>query len=269
MARGNRRQPIFADDRDRRRFLRLVATAAERFGADCFAYCLMGNHYHLILRTPRANIPDVMKHINGIYTRYANWRHRTTGHVFEGRYHGLLIDDTVYLRTAIAYVLRNPIAAGLVKDPNLWPWSSYRATMGKASAPRFLELTWLPALFGARTLARSRELLARDVADERLDEDGDLRRRPALGPQEFKKSVRQVIGTTLYRADLPRAYRALGRPPLSALFADIDRATRGATIRRANVVHGYRMVEIANFLQLHPTTISRIVNKSGSYRRTR
>ncbi len=239
MARGNRRQPIFADDRDRRRFLRLLATAAERYGANCYAYCLMGNHYHLVLRTPHANLPDVMKHINGLYTRYENWRHRTTGHVFEGRYQGLLIDDTVYLRTAIAYVLWNPVAAGLVEDPDLWPWSSYRATMGKIAAPRFLNLTWLP---------------------------GELGRSPVEGPQEFKRQVRQVIGATLHRAHLPRAYRALGRPSLPVLFESIDRANRKAAIRRAHVVHGYRMVEIANFLQLHPTTISRIVNQSGSYR---
>jgi putative transposase len=266
MARGNRKQPIFADDRDRRRFLRLLATAAERFGADCYAYCLMGNHYHLVLRTPHANLPEVMKHINGLYTRYENWRHRTTGHVFEGRYQALLIDDTVYLRTAIAYVLRNPVAAGLVEDPELWPWSSYRATMGKITAPRFLNLTWLPAIFSARSLAGSRELLAQDVKDERLDEDGELGRSPVEGPQKFKRQVRQVIGATLHRANLPRAYRALGRPSLPVLFESIDRANRKAAIRRAHVVHGYRMVEIANFLQLHPTTISRIVNQSGSYR---
>ena len=75
MARGNRKQTIFVDDVERRRFIKILAIGLEKFGAECFAYCLMGNHYHLVLRTPRANIPTVMQHIDGRFTEYVNWRH--------------------------------------------------------------------------------------------------------------------------------------------------------------------------------------------------
>jgi putative transposase len=264
MARGNRKQPIFVDDADRTRFLMILAIGLVKFGAECFAYCLMGNHFHLVVHTPRANIADVMHHIDGLYAQYVNWRHHTTGHLWDGPYKGIVIDDTDYLRSAIAYVLRNPVAAGLVTDAGFWRWSSYNATIGKAS-PKFLTLTWLESLFGTSTLEESRELLIEHVKKE-PEEYSDLVRAAAEGSHEFKKRVRKVIGATLYRARLPRSYRALGRPPLSDLFAECKRAERRATILRAHVVHGYLLMEIANYLELHPTTISRIVNETGSYR---
>ncbi len=267
MARGNRKAPIFIDDIDRRRFLKIVAAALKKFGAECYAYSLMGNHFHKVIHTPRANIANVMQHIDGLYTQYENWRHRTTGHVLEGRYTGLLIDDTVYLRNAIGYVLRNPVAANLVSDAGDWSWSSYNATMGKAS-PHFLTLTWLRSLFQSESLDESRRLLAEHVRKD-PEEYPDLVRAAAEGPYEFKKRVRGVIGATLYRAALPRSFRALARPPLSEVFAGVKRAERRQTILRAHVVHGYLLTEIANYLELHPTTISRIVNQTGSYRLVR
>jgi REP element-mobilizing transposase RayT len=267
MARGNRKERIFVDDVDRRRFLKIVAAALEKFGAECYAHCLMDNHFHKIIHTPRANIHCVMQHIDGLYTQYENWRHRTTGHVLEGRYTGILVDDTYYLRNAIGYVLRNPVEAKLVRDAGDWPWSSYNAAMGKA-LPQFETLTWLRSLFEAETLDESRRLLAEHVKKEPQDY-ADLVRAAAEGPHEFKKRVRQVIGATLYRAALPRSYRALARPPLSELFAGIRRGERRQTILRAHIVHGYLLTEIANYLELHPTTISRIVNQTGDYRLTR
>ena len=267
MSRGNRKQAIFVDDVDRRRFLKILAVALEKFGAECYAYCLMGNHFHLVLCTPRANIPNVMQHIDGLYTEYENWRHRTTGHVFEGRYTGIVIDDAAYLGNAIGYVLRNPVAAGLVADAGQWQWSSYNATIGQ-EPQKFLTLTWLKSLFVGTTLKESRDMLVEHVKTE-PEEYSDLVRAAAEGAYEFKKRVRGVIGATLYQAELPRSYRALARPSLSELFDACKRAERRTTILRAHVVHGYLLREIANYLNLHPTTISRIVNQTGSYRLTR
>ena len=264
MARGNRKQMIFADARDRRQFLKIVAVGLKKFEAECYGYCLMGNHYHLVMHTPRGNIARVMHHIDGLYPRYFNWRYRLTGHLFEAPYTAILIDDTAYLRNAIAYVLRNPVEGGLVQTPEQWPWSSYNATMGKASRG-IVTLTWLPTIYQADTLEESRALLAAHVANEQ-SEYADLLRSVAEGPHEFKRRARAVIGATLYRAALPRAYRALGRPSLSELFVGTKRAERRSKIIRAHIVHGYLLAEIARFLELHPTTISRIVNQSGSYK---
>ena len=264
MGRGNRKQPIFVDDGDRRRFLVILVIALEKFGARCFAYCLMGNHFHLIIETPRANIADVMHHVDCLYAQYVNWRHSLTGRLLESPYTAIVIDDTSYLRNAIAYVLRNPVEAGLAASAGDWKWSSYNATMGKAR-PAFLTLTWLRQLFDGDTLDQVRQLLAEHVRNE-PEQYADVARGAAEGSPEFKKRVRRVIGATLYRAALPRAYRALGRPSLSELFASVKRAQRRSAILRAHVVYGYRLVEIANHLELHPTTISRIVNEMGSYR---
>ncbi len=148
MARGNRKLPIFVDDVDRRRFLAILAIALEKFGAECFAYCLMGNHFHLVMHTPHANLPNVMHHIDGLYAQFVNWRHHLTGHLLDGPYKAIVIDDTAYLRNTIGYVLRNPVAAGLVNDAAHWQWSSYNATKGKAR-PKFLTLTWLTQIFEA------------------------------------------------------------------------------------------------------------------------
>jgi hypothetical protein len=208
-----------------------------------------------------------MQHIDGLYTQYVNWRHQTTGHVLEGRYVALVIDDTAYLRNAIRYVLRNPVEAGLVGDAGAWRWSSYNAAMGRAAAV-FETLSWVAVLFPAESLSDSRRLLAEYVRNE-PDAYPDIVRTAAEGPHAFKKHIRKVIGMTLYRAELPRSYRALARPSLSEIFAGAKRAERRQTTLRAHVVHGYLLREIADYLELHPTTVSRIVNQTGSYRLTR
>lgn len=267
MARGNRKQRIFEDDVDRKRFLKITEAGLRKYGARCYALSLMDNHFHKVICTPRANIHRLMQHIDGLYTQYENWRHKTTGHVLEGRYTAIVIDDTEYLRNAIAYVLRNPLEAGMVDDPADWRWSSYAAVMGLA--PRqFEDFDWLPSLFPAETLDDSRRLLEEHVRKEAGDYP-DLVRAVAEGPHEFKKRMRAMIGRQLYRAALPRSYRRIAQPPLSELFADVKRADRRQVILRAHVVHGFLLTEIANYLGLHPTTISRIVNQAGSYRLTR
>lgn len=264
MARGNRKQFIFVDDRDRRQFLKILETSLEKLAAECFSYALMGNHYHLVIHTPRPNLDRVMHRINLLYAQYVNWRHGFRGHLFDGPYRAFVIDDTQYLLDAIAYVLRNPVAAQLTTEAGQWPWSSYNATMGK-SGKRFLTLAWLPHLFDGLPLEECRDLLDQHIRkDDR--EYSDLVTTIADGPHQFKRRVRDVIGATLYRSRLPRSYRLLGRPSLEEVFAETKRAERRNTILRAHVVHGYLLAEIANYLELHPTTVSRIVNQTGSYR---
>lgn len=185
MARGNRKQRIFVDDRDRRQFLKIAAAGFEKYGAECYVYSLMSNHFHQVVHTPRANIHRLMQHIDGLYTQYENWRHRTTGHVLEGRYTSVVIGDASYLRNAICYVLRNPVDAGVVDAASEWPWSSYRAAMGMA-APRFETLTWLEALFAGDSIQESREFLDQHI--RRLPEATlDAVRQVADGPPDFKK----------------------------------------------------------------------------------
>ena len=122
-SRGNRRESIFFDDADRLALLDVIGRAMERFDAAMLAYCLMGNHYHFVLRTRRANLSQVMRHINGVYTQAFNRRHGKVGHVFQGRFKAILVDSDNYLVSVCRYVELNPARAGLVDDPSSWRWS--------------------------------------------------------------------------------------------------------------------------------------------------
>jgi putative transposase len=266
--RGNRKTVTFIDDIDRHVFLKILAWVLNHLGAECFAYCLMSNHVHLVICTSRANISWVMHRLNTRYAKYLNKRHNWTGHVFEGPFRDTLIEDTSYLRNALAYVARNPVKASLVQAAADWQWSSFRAAMGHCAVPSFLTLDWIPRLYVASTLQDSRQLFAEQVAGP--DEPGfDPDVEDVAGGADYKGAVREVIGTTLYTAPVPRGYRALSRPPLCDLFNGVTKVDRRAAILRAHVVHGYLMSEIARHLDLHATTVSRIVNQSGTYRLTR
>ena len=263
MARGVRKSPLFIDDRDRLKFLRLCAATIARYDCLCYSYSLMTNHFHLIIQTAAPNVSLAMQYFNGEYAKYFNRRHQYSGHVFDGRFCSPVIEDSRYLVDAIAYVERNPVAAGLVSNAVDWKWSSYRALVGKCKCPSFLSVDWLPRLLKADSLAASRQLLSAAV---HKSDAQDVRLPIAVGGKDFERRMREVIGETLYLAAVPRAFRALGRPPLDDIFAGTKKADRRTTIIRAHVVHGYLLSEIARYLELHPTTISRILNRTGSYR---
>jgi putative transposase len=148
-ARGNRRQVIFLDDRDRRRFLELVSQVVERYGWLCHAYCLMVNHYHLVIETPEANISEGMHRLNAVYAEWFNRRHDLDGHLFQDRFHSTLVETDWHLLELSRYVVLNPPRARLCAGAVGWPWSSYHATVGRAARPRFLTVQRILAQFGS------------------------------------------------------------------------------------------------------------------------
>jgi REP element-mobilizing transposase RayT len=261
MSRGNRKARIFEDDRDRREFLSILADALDRYSVECPSYCLVGNHYHFVAHTPRGNIARFMKVMNGRYAQYINRRHRLTGHLFGGPYKALVIDDTCYLRTAMAYVARNPVEAGFVATPDQWKWSSYAAMVGLCRPEPFLSTTWLQRAFPSLPLEESRQRFAELVSNF----PGELvldHRDVVFGDRELQSEVRELIGRTMYLSDIPRTYRAMARPELSRALSCVTRTERITAIRRAHVVYGYLLSEIARCLEVHPTTISRLLAKS-------
>ena len=144
-ARGNARQAIFLDDGDRRGFLDLLGRTCKRLEWRCWAWCLMTNHYHLVVETPQANLGRGMRQLNGVYSQAFNRIHGRVGHLFQGRYKAILVEREAHLLEVCRYVVRNPVRAGLVAEPGAWPWSSYRATAGGAAAPDWLEIAPLLA----------------------------------------------------------------------------------------------------------------------------
>ena len=149
-ARGNAQADIFRDDVDRELFLDLLGKEIRQQGWRCYAYCLMGNHYHLLIETPEANLVAGMRRLNGVYTQAFNRRHRRVGHVFQGRYKSIVVDKDNYGLALCRYIVLNPVRAGMVKRVSDWAWSSYRASAGKVAAPDWLDAKWACALLSAR-----------------------------------------------------------------------------------------------------------------------
>ena len=196
MNRGDRREEIFRDDLDRKSFLQTLNAACEKTGWQVHAYCLMGNHFHLVIETPRANLVAGMKWLLGTYTMRFNRRHQVSGHLFAGRYKSLLIDERApdYLRTVCDYVHLNPVRAGLVKRRERlekYAWSSYPSYLQSARRRQF----WLRCdrLLGEHGLAketrRARLEFRRRMEHRRVDANDPaaeaIRRGWFIGPQEF------------------------------------------------------------------------------------
>ena len=149
-ARGNEKQLIFLDETDRLQFLSQLQLATERYDWVCHGYCLMGNHFHLLVETPRANLPVGMRHLNGCYSQWFNRRRQRVGHLFQGRYKASLVEKHPYLLELIRYMALNPLRAEppLSAAPELYPWSSYRILLGLAPRPSWFTCDWVLAQFG-------------------------------------------------------------------------------------------------------------------------
>lgn len=146
-ARGNAQQPIFLDDTDRQQFLRLLGREILQQHWRCYVYCLMGNHYHVVIETPEPNLSRGLRRLHGTYTQWFNRRHERVGHLLQGRFKSLLVEKESYLQELCRYVVLNPVRASLVTDAGAWGWSSYRATAGLQAAPDWLDVSAVLSLF--------------------------------------------------------------------------------------------------------------------------
>ncbi len=169
-ARGNGGASIFEDDFDRIHLLGLLARSIHDRGWRCLAYCLLGNHYHLLVQTPEANLSNGMRLVQTRYAKHFNRRHGRRGHLFGDRFHDRRVEGDDHLVSAAVYTVLNPVRAGVVDRPDEWPWSSYRATAGLDEPTDFLareELLELLTPHRERAQALYRELVASTMESER------------------------------------------------------------------------------------------------------
>jgi len=156
-ARGNERKDIFKSRRDREQFLSYLESATERYGAAIHTYCLMSNHYHLLLETPAGNLSQIMRHINGAYTTYFNTKRRRAGHLLQGRYKAILVEADEYAKELSRYMHLNPVRAAAVEKPEEYQWSSYSEYIGKRKPPDWLHRDFILAYFGGKERKAQRE----------------------------------------------------------------------------------------------------------------
>lgn len=264
-SRGNARDDIYLADGDREMFLDTLAHVVERFGWICHAYCLMGNHYHLMIETPQANLSRGMRQLNGIYTQRFNRKHQRVGHVFQGRFKSIVVDKDAYLLELSRYIVRNPVAAGMVADVTDWVWSSYRATAGEVPSPKFINVDWLLSQFGG-TKAKAK---AAYVSFVRKEETGspweELNGPDILGNDEFRGGLQQQ--KTASEREIPKRKRILRHLPLN----EIASAEKDESIwmREAYREHGYTMQAIAEYAGLHHSTVSRLIKKGDEHARNK
>lgn len=164
-ARGNRRQSIYERDSDRERFLWGLGDVVKRFRWDCLAYCLLTNHYHLLIYTPEDTVSRGMHRLNGLYAQWFNDTHAVDGHLFQDRFYSGLVTTDAHLLGLVRYFALNPVRAGICVAPEDWPWSSYAAVLGQARRPWFLDVDGVLAHFGS-TPASARRALAAFVRDD-------------------------------------------------------------------------------------------------------
>jgi len=262
-SRGDRREDIYEDDEDRRAFLSVLEQVCETYNWCCHAYCLMSNHYHLLVETPDANLSKGMRQLNGLYTQRFNRTHRRVGHVFQGRYKAILVEKESYLLELARYIVLNPVRAGMVRSAKDWPWSSYRATVGQTKAGKGLTVDWLLAAFAKRK-ATAIERYKKFVAEGKGQPSpwGLLRNQIFLGTDEFIEKMQSLVDGEKELSEIPSSQR---RPvPKSLNEYEVTSQDRNAAILNAYRSGGYTLKEIGNHFGLHYSTVSGLIKDHKS-----
>jgi REP element-mobilizing transposase RayT len=265
-SRGNEKKTVFRNARDRELFLNTLNHVNERYNWICHAYCLMYNHYHLLIETPDGNLSRGMRQLNGVYTQSFNKRYQRSGHLFQGRYGAILIQKDSHLLAVSRYVVLNPVRAGIVKNPEDWAGSSYRATTGIENPHSCLTTDWILAQFGTKRSGATkgyRHFVLEGIGKESIWTD--VKGQILLGKEDFlNEFIGYVKGYEDIR-EIPKSQRLLYRPALRTLFTEEivgDKKKRNQTIKKAFGEYGYTQKEIADHIGLHCTSVSRLIAHS-------
>jgi putative transposase len=267
-SRGNARSKIFSDDQDREIFLSILGSVVKRYHWLCHAYCLMDNHFHLMIETPEANLSIGMRQLNGLYTQRYNRRHHKPGHLFQGRYKAILVQKENYFLELCRYVVLNPVRAGVAEKPEVWRWSSYRTTAGLRKELDYLTTDWILGQFNSkRTVAqRQYRVFVREGMHRKSPWD-ELRGQVVLGEEGFFEKIKDLLEDRKQVKEIPRSQRYVSRPSLDRIFsgqkAKVQKVQRDIGIHAAHMSHGYTLKEIADYLRIHYTTVSKVIAKAA------
>lgn len=262
MSRGDNRQGIYLNDHDRERFFDIYSNIVDRLSWATYAWCLMGNHFHLVVETPEPNLSEGMRLLNGIYTQYFNKNHGRVGHLFQGRFHSIVVEKNRYLLELIRYVVLNPVRSGRVNDPGDWRWSSYRATAGLEKCPDWFDPDWILELVsegsGGRESRRRQyiEFIAQGMVREE-DLMDKVRQQIYLGDEAFIEDVQFKCPPDGSDPDIVNQQR---RKPMSFIQEYLrGYRDRREAMARAYLEGGFSQAEIAKHFGVHYSTVSKAV----------
>ncbi len=259
-ARGNERRDIFFSTHDREVFLRTLASTCERFNWLCPSYCQMTNHYHLLLETLDANLSKGMRQLNGVYTQYVNRTHTRVGHLFQGRFKGIMVEKEAYLLELARYIVLNPVRAGIVSRPEDWPWISYRAMIGVAEKASFLTTDWVLGAFSDNRRKAVSAYQQFVVAGEHADSPWhELKNQIYLGSDRFVEQLQARIRPDRPLEEIPLTQR---RPVAKSLrYYAQQYHPRDLAIAEAHRSGAYSMQQIGIYFGVGRMTVSRAVKK--------
>ena len=226
-SRGNERKAIFKSNTDRQKFLAYLESATERYSAVIHCYCLMDNHYHLLLETPSGNLPQIMRHINGAYTTYFNIKRDRSGHLFQGRYKAILVEKDAYAKELSRYIHLNPVRAGIVAKPVAYEWTSYTAYAGAKPSPEWLVRGFILGCFSQQKKVAQKRYKAFVESNPGRPGDSPLTNLPGgmiLGSEQFVETIcAEHLSDKLPGRDLPALKELQIKPQASQVEAMVDR----------------------------------------------
>src|SRR5262245_61687017 len=227
-SRGNEQKDVFKSHKDREKFLAYVESAVVRYGAVVHVYCLMSNHYRLLLETPSGNLSQIMRHINGAYTTYFNVKRKRAGHLFQGRYRAILVEADAYAVELSRYMHLNPVRAGMVAKPEHYQWSSYQSYIGQCATPEWLKTDFILGSFGRKASDANNSY--RRFVEDLLDSEYESPRTATVASTVLGRSafVREVserhLGEKRAERSMPAVKALALRPSMDEIIMEIQAA---------------------------------------------
>jgi REP element-mobilizing transposase RayT len=266
-SRGNEKKKIFKGAVDRKRFLSYLESATLRYDAVIHVYCLMGNHYHLLLETPSGNLSQIMRHINGAYTTYFNTKHRRVGHLLQGRYKAILVERDEYAKALSRYIHQNPLRAGMVEKLEDFQWSSYLDYIGERRSPAWLRKEFVLGYFahGPGSIQNKyREFVC--AAPDAIDDNplSEVVESTILGSDDFVRHIKEkfVQGRAPHR-DLPALNALITKPTIEEIIKAVKSVlghqpalSRNVSIYLCHKFTGQTLKEIGRVFQIGESAVS-------------
>ena len=257
-ARGNTKNAIYLSDEDRVKFLSLLSNTCNRHHWHCHAYCLMSNHYHLLIETREATLSRGMKYLNGTYTQSFNRHNNKVGHVLQGRYKAILVQKESYLLELARYIVLNPVRARMVKEAKDWPWSSYRATAGFTLPEFCLTTDWILSYYG-RTRKKAQQQYRTFVQQGKNQPSPweSLKNQIYLGNDDFVQDMQSKIDPEQSLNDIPKPQKQAPKKPL--LYFEQCFSVRDKAMYQAYISGHYTLSEVGKWFGVSHATVSRAV----------